>query len=138
MAVAALKGLDHSGDGEGQQEKPDDDGDLRRLFQHFDKIPSSKMHHIEVAIDGQGDEEGDAGSSVEKQHEEHHFTHHVILAAPQVVLVMVGLGRKTSHQQEIGNHNIEQKDAFVFPEFEPREEVINKTVFVLMFILHQV
>lgn len=99
MAVTALKGLHHSGDGEGQQEKPDDDGDLRRFLQHFDKVPSSKMYHIEVAIDGQGDEEGNTGSSVEKQHEEHRLTHHVILAAPQAIVVMVGLERKTGHQQ---------------------------------------
>lgn len=32
VAVTALEGLHHSGDGEGQQKKPDEDGDLRRFL----------------------------------------------------------------------------------------------------------
>lgn len=99
MAVTALKGRHHGGGGEGQQEKPDDDGDLRRFLQYFDKVPPSEMYHIEVAINGQGDKEGNTGSSVEKQHEEHCLTHHVIIAAPQAMIVMVGLERKTDYQQ---------------------------------------
>lgn len=98
VAITALKGLHHGGDGEGQQEKPDDDGDLGSFLQDFDKVPPPEMHHIEVAIDGQGDEEGDAGPSVEKQHEEHCLADHVALAAPQHVLVVVRLGRETGHQ----------------------------------------
>lgn len=140
VTVAALKGLHHGGDGEGQQEKPDQDGDLRSFLQHFDKVPPSEMHHVEVAIDRQRDEEGDAGPPVEKQHEEHRLTHHAILAAPQVVAVMVGFGRKTDHQQEISNHNVEQEDTFVLPELEPEEEVIDKAVTcltLLKFILRE-
>ncbi len=129
MTVAAFKGAHHSGDGEGQQEKPDDDGDLWSFFQHFDKIPPAKMHHIKVAIDRQGDEEGDTGTSVEKQHEEHRLAHHIILAAPQVVTVMEGLGRETGHQQEISNHDVKQEDTFVLPEFKPKEEEIDKHLF---------
>lgn len=140
VAVTALKGPHHSGDGEGQQEKPDDDGDLRRFLHDFDKVPPPKMHHIEVAIDGQGDEEGNTGPSVEKQHEEHRLTGHAVVAAPQLVMVVVGLGRETGHQQEISNHDIEQEDTFVLPELEPKEEVIDRTVIcftVVKFILHQ-
>lgn len=92
------------------------------------------MHHIEVAIDGQGDEEGNTGSSVEEQHEEHRLADHIVLAAPQLVAVMVGLGRKTGHQQEVRNHNIEQEDTFVLPELEPKEEVkMIEPLFVLLY-----
>lgn len=136
VAVTALKGLHHSGDGEGQQKKPDEDRDLRRFLQNFDKVPPSKMDHVEVAINGQGDKEGNAGSSIEKQHEEHRLTHHIIRAVPLVVTVVVGLGRKTGHQQEISNHNIEQEDGFILPELEPIEEVVNKTG-VVLFAQHQ-
>lgn len=122
VAVTALKGFHHSGDCEGQQEKPDDDRDLRRFLEDFDEISPAKMYHIEVAIDGQCDEEGNTGTSVEEQHEEHHLTHTIILTAPHMVMVMVGLGRKTSHQQEISNHDIEQEDTFVLPELEPEDE----------------
>lgn len=82
------------------------------------------MDHVEVAIEGQDDEEGDAGPSVEKQHEEHHFTNHAVFAAPQVVLVVIDLDGQTGHQQEISNHDVEQEDAFVLPEFEPEDEDI--------------
>lgn len=128
VAVAALKGSHHGGDGERQQEKPDDDGDLRRFLQHFDEIPPPEVHHVEVAVDGEGDEEGDAGSAVEEQHEEHRLARHFVLAASQAIPIMVGLGRKAGHQQEVSNHNIEQEDTFVLPELEPKEEVIDNTV----------
>lgn len=140
VAVAALKGPEHGGDGEGQQEEPDDDGNLGGFLQHFDEIPPSEMDHAEVAIDGQGDEEGDTGPSVDKQHEEWHLTNHAVRAAPQAVLVIVGLCGKTDHQQEIGNHNVEEEDTFVLPKLESKEEVI-QTTFVcftaINFILHQ-
>lgn len=126
VAVAALEGLDHHGDGEGQQEQPDDDGDLRGFLQHFDKIPPPEMHHVEVAVQGEGDEEGDAGAAVEEQHEEHRLAQHFVGAAPLAVVVVVGLGRETGHQQEVSNHDVEQEDAFVLPELEPEGEVVNK------------
>lgn len=128
VAVAALERFQHGGDGEGQQEEPDDDGNLGGFLQHFHKISPPEMDHVEVAVEGQGDEEGDAGPSVEKQHEEQRLTHHIIPAAPQAMLVMIGLRRKAHHQQEISNHNIEEEDTFVLPEFESKEEVIHKTV----------
>lgn len=128
VAVAALEGLHHSRNGEGQQEKPDDDGDLRSLLKNLDEISPPEMHHVEVAIEGQGDEEGDAGSPVKEQHEEHRLTLQIALAAPQVVLVMVGFGRETGHQQEVSNHNIEEEDTFVLPEFEPKGEVIRTVI----------
>lgn len=128
VAVTALEGGHHGGDGEGQQEEPDDDRDLRRFLHYLDKVPPPEMHHVEVAIDGEGDEEGDTGSPVEEQHEEHGFAEHVVLAAPQLVAVVVGLGRKADHQQEVCNHNIEQEDTFVLPELEPKEEVNHRTI----------
>lgn len=123
MAVAALKGCDHCRSGEGKQEDPDDDRNLRRFLKHVDKISPSKMDHIEVAIEGHCDEEGDAGSSIEKQHEEHNLTKHSVLTAPQVVLVMMDLERKAAHQQEISNHNIEQEDRFVLPELVSKKVI---------------
>lgn len=128
QAVAALEGGDHGGDGEGQQEKPDDDGDLRTFLQHFDEIPPPKMHHVEVAVEGEGDEEGDAGSSVEKQHEEHRLAHPFMGTASLAMVVMIGFGRKTGHQQEVSDHNVEEEDTFVLPELVPEEEVIDRTV----------
>lgn len=122
MAVAALKGLHHRGDGEGQQEKPDDDGNLRRFLQYFDKVSSPEVHHVEVAVDGQGDEKSNAGSPVEEQHEEHGLAHDVVVAAPQIMAVVVDFSRETHHQQEIGDYNVEQEDTFVLPELEPGEE----------------
>lgn len=129
MAVAALKGFHHGGDGEGQQQNPDDDGDLRGFLQNSDKVPPPKMHHVEVAVEGQGDEEGDAGSSVEKQHEEHRLAHPVFLAAPESLAVVVRFGREAHHQQEISHHNVEEEDAFVLPELEPKEEVSGTVLF---------
>lgn len=129
MAVAALKACHHGGDGEGQQQNPDEDGDLRGFLQNSDKVPPPKMHHIEVAVEGQGDEEGDAGSSVEEQHEEHRLALPVFLAAPESVLVVVRFGREADHQQEIRHHDVEEEDAFVLPELEPKEEVSGTVLF---------
>lgn len=123
VAVAALERGDHGGDGEGQQEEPDDDGDLRRLLQHFDKVPAPEMHHVEVAVDGQSDEEGDAGSPVEEEHGEHDLADHGVTAAPLSVKVVVGLDGEAGHQQEVSDHNVEQEDAFVLPELEPEKQV---------------
>lgn len=123
VTVAAFEGLQHGGDGEGQQEKPDDDGDLRRFLQDFDKIPSPEMHHIEIAVDGQHDEEGNASASVEEQHEEQGLADWRAVAASLVVLVVVDLGRKAGHQQEISNHDIEEEDAFVLPELESKRKI---------------
>lgn len=123
MAVTALKGLHHRGNGEGQQEKPDDDGNLRGFLQYFDKVSSPEVHHIEVAVDGQGDEKSDAGSPVEEQHEEHSLAHDGVIAAPQIMVVVVGFNGETHYQQEIGDYNVEQEDTFVLPELEPGEEV---------------
>lgn len=130
VAVAALEGVDHRRDGERQQEEPDDDGDLRRLLHRLHKIAPPEMDHVEVAVDGQRDEEGDAGSSVEEEHEEQRLAHQVLLAAPLALLVVVGLGGKTDHQQEVSHHDVEQEDASVLPELEPEEEVDDKGLFV--------
>lgn len=122
VTVAALEAVQHGGDGEGQQQEPDDDGDLGGFLQDFDKVPSAEMHHVEIAVDGQHDEEGDAGASVEEQHEEHGLADHRVAAASLVVLVVVDLGREAGHQQEISNHDIEEEDAFVLPELEPKSQ----------------
>lgn len=123
MAVAALKSVHHGGDGEGQQQNPDDDGDLGGFLQNPDTVPLPKMHHVEVPVEGQGDEEGDAGSSVEEQHEEHRLAHPVFIAAPESMTVVVHFDREADHQQEISHHDVEEEDAFVLPELEPKEEV---------------
>lgn len=122
VAVAALKGIHHGGDGEGQQKNPDDDGDLRGFLHNSHTVPPPKMHHVEVAVEGQGDEEGDAGSSVEKQHEDHRLALEVFLAAPESVAVAVHFGREADHQQEVSHHDVEEEDAFVLPELEPKAE----------------
>lgn len=140
VAVAALESGDHSGDGEGQQEEPDDDGDLRRFLQHFDKVPPPEVHHVEVAVDGQSDEEGDAGSPIEEQHEEHRLADSGVTAAPLSVKVVVSLDGEAGHQQEVSDHNVEQENAFVLPELEPEEEVTDKCltcITVIRFIQHQ-
>lgn len=120
VAVAALEGLQHGGDGEGQQEEPDDDGDLRTFLQDLDKVPPPQMHHVEIAVDGQHHQEGDAGPAVEEEHEVHGLAQHRVGAAPLVVLVVVDLDREAGHQQEVSDHDVEQKDAFVLPELEPK------------------
>ena len=77
------------------------------------------MNHIEVSVDGERDEEGDAGPSVETQQEVHRLTHFFNWAASLAMAVMVSLGRKTDHQQEVREHNIEREDTFVPPELVP-------------------
>lgn len=79
------------------------------------------MDDTEVAIEGQSDEEGNAGASVEEQHEEHCLANSIGAAVPQVVLIVMDLEGKTSHQQEISNHYVEQENAVVLPEFESEE-----------------
>lgn len=121
VAVAALEGLDHGWGGEGQQQEPDDDGDLWGLFQDLDKVPPAQVHHVEVAVNGQHDEEGDARAPVEEEHEEHGLAGHIVIAAPQLVAVVVGFEGKAGHQQEVGHHDVEEEDALVPPELEPVE-----------------
>lgn len=119
VAVAALEGLDHGGRGQGQQQEPNDDGDLRGLLQDLDKVPPAQVHHVEVAVDGKHDEEGDAGATVEEEHEEHGLAGHVIVAAPQLVAVVVGFEGQAGHQQEVGHHDVKEEDALVLPELKP-------------------
>lgn len=119
MAVAALEGLEHGGDGEGQQQEPDDDGDVGGLLEDLDKVPPAQVHHVEVAVDGQHNEESDAGATVEKEHEEHGLAGHVIVAAPQLVAVVVGFEGQAGHQQKVSNHDVKEEDALVLPELEP-------------------
>lgn len=64
MAVAALKGLEHGGNGERQQKQPNEDGDLGRFLQGFQEILPAWVNHVEVAIDGGHSQEGDAGPPV--------------------------------------------------------------------------
>lgn len=135
VTIAALEGLHQGGDGEGQQEEPDHYGDLRRLLKHVDEVPPPEMNHVEVSIEGQRDEEADTRPPVEEQHEEHCLTNHTVGAAPLALLIVVGLGRKTHHQQEVSDHNIEEEDAFVLPEFEPKEEVRDKQLMFCSFVV---
>lgn len=121
VAVATLEGLDHSRGGEGQQQEPDDDGDLRGLFQDLDKVPAAQVHHVEVAVNGKHDKKGDAGAPVEEQHEEHRLADSIVVAAPELVAVVVGFEGKADHQQEVGHHDVEEEDALVLPELEPAQ-----------------
>lgn len=64
VAVAALKVLEHGGNGEGQQEQPDKDGDVRRFLERLQEVLPTGMHHIKVSVDGRDRQEGDAGAAV--------------------------------------------------------------------------
>lgn len=64
VAVAALKVLEHGGNGERQEKQPDEDRDLWRLLESSQEILSTGMHHVEVSINGSHRQEGDAGASV--------------------------------------------------------------------------
>jgi len=77
------------------------------------------VHHIEVAVDGQDGEEGNACPTVEEEHEVHGFAQVFIFAAPEAVLVAVGLDWQAYHQQEVSHHNVEQEHAVGLPELEP-------------------
>lgn len=64
MTVAAVKVLEHGGNGEGQKKQPDEDGDMRRFLERFQEILSTRMHHVKISIDGRDRQEGDAGAPV--------------------------------------------------------------------------
>lgn len=131
MAVAAFKGFEHGGNGEWQKQQPDDEGDLRRFLQSFQEILPPGMHHVEVSIDGSDRQEGDAGASVQKQHEEHGFAHGVRVASPLSFDEVVRLYGQTEEQQNVRQHQVEQKNVVGvgFPEFQLEyEEVEDRCV----------
>lgn len=82
VAVAALGRLEHGGNAERQEEEPDEDGDVWRLLEHLQEVLLPGVHHGDVAVDGNHGEEGDAGSPVQKQHEEHGFADGIVVAPP--------------------------------------------------------
>lgn len=92
------------------------------------------MDHVKVAVDGEGGEEGDAGSPVEEEHGEHGFAHQLVLTAPLALLEVIGLGRKAHHQQEIGHHDIEEEDTVGSPELESEER--ESFVFTISSLFH--
>lgn len=122
QTVAAVEGADHGGGGEDQQQDPDAHTLQGRLIEGLDAVPPPQVDHAEVAVQGQQDEEDDAGAAVQEQHEEHGLADGVGLAPPQVVLEIVNLDGQTDHQQEVSNHNVEEEDALVPPEFESVRE----------------
>lgn len=124
MAVAALKASDHGGDGEGQKKKPDDDGDMRRLLQGFEKVLLPWVDHVEVAVDGGHSQEGDTCSPVEEEHEEHGFAHHLVLAPALAIDEVVRLHGQTEKQEDIRQHQVEEEDivAVGFPELQLENE----------------
>ena len=77
------------------------------------------MHHIEVAVDGQRSEEGDARPAVDEEHEEHGLAVGLVFAAPEAVLVVEGLDGQAHHEQEVSHHNVEEEHAVGLPELEP-------------------
>lgn len=80
------------------------------------------MDHAEVAVQGQGDEEENAGPSIEKQHEEHYAANCGIIAAPHVVQIVVNFDGETGDQQKISEDDVEEEHAVVLPEFKPEDE----------------
>lgn len=126
MAVAALEGLEHGGDGEGQQQQPDDDRDVRRLLQDFQEVLAARVHHVEVAVDGGDGEEGDAGAAVQEQHEEHGLAHGVVLASALALDVVVRLDGQAEEQQDVSQHQVEQEHVVSvgFPELQLEYEEV--------------
>lgn len=64
VAVAAVKVLEHGGNGEWQKKQPDEDRDMRRFLESFQEVLSTRMHHVKISIDGSDRQEGDAGAPV--------------------------------------------------------------------------
>jgi len=126
VAVAAFKVLEHGGDGERQQEQPDEDRDMRRLLERSQEILATGVHHVEIPVDGGHRQEGDAGAAVQKQHEEHRFANRVIVASPLPMNVVVGLEGQTEDQQDVGQHQVEQEDVVGvgFPELQLEDEEV--------------
>lgn len=126
VAVAALKGLEHGGDGERQQHEPDDDWDLRRFLEGFEEILPTGVHHVEVPVDGRHRQEGDAGPSVQKQHEEHGLADDLVLAPSLSLDEVVGLDGQAEEQQNISQHQVEEEDVVGvgFPELQLEYEEV--------------
>lgn len=120
MAVAAFEGLQHCGNGERQKKQPNENGDLRRFLESFQEILSTRMYHIEISINGSHRQEGNAGSSVQKQHEEHSFAYCVICTPPLPLDEVVCLYGQTEEQENVRQHKVEKKDVVGvgFPEFQ--------------------
>lgn len=110
VTVAAVKVFEHGGDGERQQEQPYEDRDVRGLLESPEKIFPTRVDHVKVPIDGRHRQESDAGSSVQKQHEEHSFANRVILAPPLAFDEVVGLNGQAEEQENVCQHQVEQED----------------------------
>lgn len=124
MAVAAFKCLQHSGNGEGQQKQPDDDGDLRRLLEGFEEVLPARVDHVEVAVDGGDGEEGNAGPTVKEQHEQHGLTDRIFVTSPIPTNEVVGLEGQAEEQEDVGHNQIKKEDvvAVRLPEFQLEDE----------------
>ncbi|XP_063078764.1 uncharacterized protein si:ch211-140l13.3 [Engraulis encrasicolus] len=79
-----------------------------------------------VAVYGDDCEEGNAGSPVQEQHEEHGFTHHLVVAPPLSVQEVVRLHRQTDEQQDVGQHQVEEENvvAVCLPELQLENEEV--------------
>lgn len=84
------------------------------------------MYHIEISIDGGHRQEGNAGSSVQKQHEEHSFAHCVVRTPPLPLDEVVRLYGQTEEQENVRQHEVEKKDVVGvgFPEFHLEYEEV--------------
>ena len=127
QAVAAVEVLQHGGDCERQKQQPDDDRDLRRLLESSEEILSTGVHHVKIPVDGSHREEGDAGPSVQKQHEEHCFAHCVIRTPPLTHDEVVRLDGQTEEQEDVSQHQVEKEDivGVGFPELQHEYEEVD-------------
>lgn len=84
------------------------------------------MNHIEVSVNGRHCQKGDAGSSVEEQHEKHSFANCVILTPPFSVGEVVCLYGQTEEQENVGQDQVEEEDIIGvgFPELELEYEEV--------------
>ena len=110
MTVAAFKGVQHRGNGEGQQKQPDDDGDVRRLLEGLEEVLPAWPDHVEVAVDGDDSEEGDAGPAVQEHHEEHSLTGGVLDTSPLPAQEVVCLEGQAEEQQDVGQDHVKEED----------------------------
>lgn len=126
MAVATLEVLEHRGNGERQKKDPDDDGDMRRFLQSLQEVLAPRVDDVKIPVDGSHGQEGDAGSPVEEQHEEHGFAEHVVAAPPFSFYEVVGLYGQTEEQQNVRQHQVEQENvvAVGFPELQLEYEEV--------------
>ena len=124
VAVAALEAVQHGGDGEGEQQQPDDDGDVRGLLEGLEEVLPARPDHVEVAVDGDDSEEGDAGPAVQEHHEEHGLAGDVLTTSSRPAQEVVCLEREAEEKQDVGQDHVEEADvvAVCLPKLQLEDE----------------